>query len=85
MFEAWSLSQRMRVRPSDLFFIDDELTAWCFDRAVVTFGVALENDLEKHMSKAKTDSARRRVHARVMSKWLDDPNDTGRFRDPGRR
>jgi len=74
----------MGVRPSETYFIDDELTAWCFDRAVVTWGTALENNLEKELKKAKTDAAAQRIHARVMARWLDDGDTHGRFRDPGK-
>jgi hypothetical protein len=70
----------MRVRPSEYFFIHDELAAWSFDRAVVRFGMAVEADLESIEDKNPKKQAQKR-QAR-LDKWLGAER---KFRDPAAR
>lgn len=79
------MSQRFRVRPSDLYGIDDELTAWSFDRAVITFASALENRLHEISEDAKNRKTAQAKIKRETEKWLssaDTKAAKGVFRDP---
>jgi hypothetical protein len=82
LWEAWRLSKTMGVRPSELYGVHDEVAAWCFDRAVVTFGLAVENDIDEAVRNAKSKQADAAAN-RALRKWLNPPGDTtGMFRDP---
>lgn len=85
MWEAFQLAKQLKSRPSEIYGIDDELTAWSFDRAVQTFGGALENRLREVTKKTKTQAAAdRKAHAE-LDKWLSSADTKavpGRFRDP---
>lgn len=70
MWEAWKLSQTYRTRPSELYGIDDEVTAWCFDRAVYLFGSQLDAELREASDGAKSKSQARSRSQRVLTKWL---------------
>jgi len=78
----------MRIRPSSLYGIDEELTAWSFDRAVQTFGNALESKLQLTARSAKKQKEAERRVDRELSKWLtsaDGPETSaskGRYADP---
>lgn len=77
------------VRPSQLYKLDeeDEVTCWSFDRAVQTFGNALESKLQKVARDSKKQAEADRKVTRELDKWLSsaDPKDQnvkGRYRDP---
>jgi hypothetical protein len=74
----------MRTRPSDIYAIEDDFVAYCFDRAVQTFGVALENRLQEVSSRSKNKKTSEQKVAMELNRWLtsDSPNSKGRFRDP---
>ncbi|WNT45022.1 tail assembly chaperone [Microbacterium phage PhunaPhoke] len=77
--------KQLRTRPSELYGVDDELTAWSFDRAVQTFGTALENRLHEVTRKQKNQAAANRKAHQELDKWLtsaDTKAVKGRFRDP---
>lgn len=80
------MANQLRVRPSDLFGLDDEVEAWSFDRAVLTFGNALTNKLQLVARDAKKQKEADGKVYRELQKWLtcmDDPTQVrGRFRDP---
>jgi hypothetical protein len=61
----------MRTRPSDLFAVNGEYRRFCFDRAVTTFGLALEAELDSITGKNEKSIERKR--AMVLNKWLDRP------------
>lgn len=70
MWEAWVLSRDLKVRPSELFHISDQLQAYWFDRAVRTFGVALQNDLDRAGMEAKSTRKAEVARLRVMHTWM---------------
>ena len=72
----------MRVRPSELYFIHDELAAWCFDRAVVMFGEAVESDVRAATRDAKNRKQAEAAGLRMLRKWLNDTSTKGLYRDP---
>lgn len=81
------MSKQLRKTPSELYRIDpeDEVTCWAFDRAVQTFGNALENRLHEVSAATKGKQAAERKTQRELDKWLnsgDDKSTSGRFRDP---
>lgn len=59
----------MRIRPSDLYAIQGDFRRYCFDKAVVTFGTALEAALDEVTGKNEKSRASKR--ARVLDRWLD--------------
>lgn len=79
------MSKQLRLRPSDLLKLEDEVEAWTFDRAVLTFGNALESKLQLIARRAKKQKEADRKVAAELAKWLssaDGPSAKGRFRDP---
>jgi len=79
------MAKQLRSRPSEIYAIEDELTAWSFDRAVQTFGSALENRLHQVTEKTKNQQSGQRKAQMELDKWLasaDTKATPGRFRDP---
>lgn len=69
LWEAWLLSKAVRTRPSDLFAIQGDFRRYIFDKAVATFGTALEAALDEVTG--KTEKSRESKRARVLDRWLD--------------
>jgi hypothetical protein len=65
-----------------VYKIHDEVAAFCFDRAVSTFGRALENELDLAVRDAKKQSEADRKHKQVLHRWLNLPQ---QFADPSKR
>lgn len=70
----------MKTRPSEIYFIRDELTAWSFDRAVMTFGAMVENDLDE--LEDKDSKALQYKRTARLNKWLGI---APQYRDPAAR
>lgn len=64
------MSKELHKTPAELYFIQDEVTAWCFNRAVTTFGRELDADLANAESKAKNSRQANRMRKMVMDKWM---------------
>ena len=75
------MSKTYHSRPSELYGIQHPVQAFFFDRAVFTFGSAIENDLKESTRKAKKQEQADRIRDRVMAKWLG-PTTPGVYRDP---
>lgn len=69
----------MKVRPSDLYGIADDVRAFYFDRAVATFGLTVEADLDKVSRDAKTSKQAERRREMALNKWLGVQQ---RYKDP---
>lgn len=65
------------VRPSELLFIKDEYTAYCFDQACGHFGMSIEAEMDS--VKGKTDEDINRKRYQVLARMLKLP-DKKRFR-----
>lgn len=80
------MSKQMGLPPSAIYRITDELTAWSFDRAVITFGISLQNEIRKIQDKAKKKADAERKITMLMDRWLSsadgDAVPKGRFADP---
>ena len=79
------MAKQLGVRPSDLYEIDEEVAAWSFDRAVLTFGNALESKLQTIARNAKKQKEAERKIQRELDKWLasaDVKEMKKRFADP---
>ena len=74
----------MGIRPSEVYFIEDQLAAFCFDRAVTMFGLEVDAALKKVVRGAKNDKEAEAKSAREFAKWVRDPS-TPRFKDPAVR
>ena len=76
------------MRPSQLHGVDDPFVAYCFDRAVTTWGLHVEHAVQLKVEAAKTRNAAKRVAQSTMDKYMyaDRPESApGRFRDPAAR
>lgn len=80
------MSKTLHTRPSEFLQVTDPLAALHFDRAVVTFGQALDHALDKAVTPKKkgkklSEAQRNYKIATELEKWLGI---TGikRFRDP---
>lgn len=60
-----------------MYAIQGEFRRFCFDRAVLTFGSALEAELDS--VEGKNEKTRNAKRSRVLDKWLDRPL---KFRNP---
>lgn len=85
MWEAWTLAKQLRSKPSEIYNVRDELAAFCFDRAVTTFGLAVENDIHEGTQDAKDQADGTRKASMILDRWLREPGrelDSKKFRDP---
>lgn len=81
MWEAWQISKLYGVIPSELYGIDDPLTAFCFNRAIGIFGSTVDAEIEQAGANAKTDRARQMSQNMVLVKWIPELQ-AGKFRTP---
>lgn len=79
LWETWTLAKQWGVRPSELLSIAYELDAYFLDRAITTFGMSVEADLDKASTDAKNSKKAAQARARVLDKWLETET---RYRDP---
>jgi hypothetical protein len=82
LWEAWKLSKAYRTRPSEIYGLRDDVEAWCFDRAVFLFGSHLEYELREAADGAKTKAKAQQKQQMVLDRWLSDPDQPRRFKDP---
>jgi len=88
MWEVWSLSQSLRVRPSDALGLRDRFVAFCVDRAVWTFAKTVEEAMdqaESRLPKNAKDRAHVNARQRVLDQYLGvvASEQPSRFRSPG--
>jgi hypothetical protein len=79
LWEAWRLAKAYSTRPSTLYAIRDEVTAWSFDRAVFLFGSELEAELKNAAKGAKSDAQANGRRSRILAKYLGGKQ---QFKDP---
>ena len=60
-----------------MYGVQGEFRRFCFDSAIITFGTALEAELDSVTG--KTDAEINRKRARKLDKWLDRPI---KYREP---
>jgi hypothetical protein len=87
LWEAYTTAKALGRPPSEIYRIDDEVTAWSFDRAVLTFGSALESRLQTISQKSKNRAEAERRTSLELGKWLrsaDPEGSTSGFRDPAK-
>lgn len=85
LWEAHTLAKAGQTRASSIYGIEDELAAYCFDRAVQTFASALEARLHEVSKKAKNEKSAQSKRDSEFRKWMSSDNpgaSAGRFRDP---
>lgn len=71
------MAREMRIRPSELIGLDaDELTTFCFDRAINAFGEALLSQLKSIEAKTKREAETKTKS--VLRKWLPEARRAGR-------
>lgn len=85
------MSNQWKVPPSELYSITDPLTAYYFNRAVLYFGSAYEEDIEDAVDGAKSKEQARRAAEAAKARWLNDdiedddtpqPIEAPKYRDP---
>lgn len=77
---AYQLSQKAGVLPSQFYRIPEEYTAFCFDEAVIAFGMGVEAEL--NAVEGKNDKEIVRKKNQVLGKLLQLP-DKQRFKSFG--
>lgn len=77
------MSKTMSCRPSELLSLHDELAAFCFDRAVFTFGNTLNAELSK--AKGKNEGEIEASQDRIIRKWIPDLPASKKYADPAAR
>lgn len=78
------MSKQWRVRPSELYCVDDPIAAFKFDRAIWTFGTALTAELDKQEAKTTKETENKR--RQVFDKWMgSSASKSQSFRDPANR
>lgn len=88
MWDLWIRSKHLSVRPSELAGEEEPLAAFNLDNAVLTFGLALEQELEKAgHSPSKEEKKIEAARTRILRKWIPEAfkasTATG-FRDPAK-
>ena len=79
------MAMKLRCRPSALLGVTDFWVAFCVDRALFTFGTAVENEMdeaEARLPKNAKEVAHRRARQRVLDEYLgvDPAEQPERFR-----
>ncbi len=74
LWQAWQLSKSYRQTPSEIYGINEQPAAFYFNRAVATFGAALENAMAEAENRAKSDRQKEMAKAMVMKRWLREGN-----------
>lgn len=69
LWEAWRLSKTYQQLPSQIYGVEDSLASYCFDRAVATFGIAVEQDIEEATDGKKKKAAEASA-SMVRARWL---------------
>ena len=70
LWEVWTIAKTWMVRPSALLCISDEVAAYHLDRAVTMFGMALEDDIQRHTRDAKDNKSAEAKARMVLDRWL---------------
>ena len=81
LWEAWTLSQSLRQRPSSLYAIRSSVTAFYFDRVVTGVGRQIESEIEAAQAKTKSDKGRQVKAQLVLNRWLRSEGGA-KYRDP---
>lgn len=83
LWQLYGLAKTWGCRPSELVGIESDWVAFCFDRAVATFGNALKSELDGVEGKDAKAIQRRREQ--ILRIWIPEAAAKRKFRDPGRR
>lgn len=75
MWLTYRQAKAFSCKPSDLMGVTDQPTAYYLDRAVFTFGSALEAELEKAGQQGKgrnkkSESQIAMAKSRILAKWI---------------
>jgi hypothetical protein len=70
LWGAFQLAKTYGCRPSELFGIDVQPTAYYFDRAIGIFGVHLENELSKAEAGGKSKASKTMKRNMVLARYL---------------
>ena len=80
LWNAYRLAKSSRALPSQIFHLDDPVDAFCFDRAVLMFGDALQGELDGVEEKTKQAAASKQKA--ILRRWIPEaPSD---FQDPAK-
>lgn len=75
------MAKEFQARPSELYGIHDDYDAFCFDRAVYTFGTYVESEVEKAGEQGKTKDQRKK-NAEAKLKALLSGKKEKQYADP---
>lgn len=83
MWETFNLAAQAQISPSEILGVDrseEPWAAYCLDRAVTTFGTAVQSELDAVEGKTTKEIEMKRQ--RVLNRFFPQGE---RFRDPGKR
>jgi hypothetical protein len=83
VWETFNLSKEARISPSEMLGVDREEEPWvayCLDRAVTTFGTAVQGELDAVEGKNKKEIEVKRQ--RVLNRFFPEG---ARYQSPGKR
>lgn len=69
LWETWNLSQKFKRLPSEILRIDDELAAYCLDRAILLFA----SHVQKAIDAATKDKKENQIEAaawNALAPWI---------------
>ena len=82
-WRLYQLAQACSCRPSDLLGVENTYAAFCLDEAIILYGNALQNELDRVSNNAKTEKAAEGRRQLVLEKWLNsEPGNNKRFASP---
>lgn len=73
-------SKAYHTRPSELLRVEDSYLAFCFDEAVMMWGMFVENELDKIEGKTSGEIERKRT--RRLQVLMGEGDKPGQFADP---
>ena len=84
MWETFNLAKQARTSPSEIMGLDREKDPWvayCIDRAVTTFGTAVQSELDSVEGKTSKEIEVKRQH--VLNRFFPEAGGR-RYADPGK-
>lgn len=75
------MAKEYQTRPSSLYGIHEDYDAFCFDRAVYTFGTYVEGEMKKASEKGKTDEQKKQKAQARLDALLSDREEK-QYADP---
>lgn len=63
------------TRPAEMIGLQNDYVAYCFDDVVYTWGVFVENEMEKASKNAKKAEQREKIRNQTLNRLLQKPDE----------